>query len=196
MNEMETVFRQVSVNLASRGLLELPKHVVINIYDPKARLTAGLKHYVDEDAVWLPEYDKVAAWLEDNDGRGLLCYGNCGRGKSLLCTKIIPVWFNYFAHLVVRVFTAQQMNESPKDVLGAHIVCVDDIGTEGESVDFGRRRMVLPELVDAAERKGKLLILTTNLSLSELKAKYGERTYDRLRAITTPVLFEGKSLRK
>ena len=44
-------------------------------------------------------------------------------------------------------------------------------------------------------KKGKLLILTTNLSIDELREKYGERTVDRLRAITKTVLFTGESLR-
>jgi DNA replication protein len=64
------------------------------------------------------------------------------------------------------------------------------------SVKYGEKRLAFPELVDEAEKKGKLLIVTTNLSIQELKEKYGERTVDRLRAITTPILFKGESLRK
>lgn len=73
---------------------------------------------------------------------------------------------------------------------------IDDIGTEFLSVKYGEKRLSFAELVDEAEKKGKLLIVTTNLSLSELQQKYGERTLDRLRAITTPVVFKGDSLRK
>lgn len=64
------------------------------------------------------------------------------------------------------------------------------------SVKYGEKRLSFAELVDEAEKKGKLLIISTNLSLSELQQKYGERTVDRLRAITTPVVFKGDSLRK
>ena len=46
-----------------------------------------------------------------------------------------------------------------------------------------------------AEKRGKLLMLTTNLSLEEISQKYGERTMDRLVAITRRVKFEGNSLR-
>ena len=88
------------------------------------------------------------------------------------------------------------MNANADTVKQKHIIYIDDIGTENLSVKYGEKRLVFPELVDEAEKKGKLLIITTNLSLSELSEKYGERTIDRLRAITTSVLFKGESLRK
>lgn len=49
--------------------------------------------------------------------------------------------------------------------------------------------------MDAAEKQGKLLLLTSNLSAAELMKKYGERTLDRLRALTKCVIFKGKSMR-
>lgn len=88
------------------------------------------------------------------------------------------------------------MNADIDAVKQKHIIYIDDIGTESLSVKYGEKRMTFPELVDEAEKKGKLLIITTNLSLSEIKEKYGERTLDRLRAITTPIVFKGESLRK
>lgn len=88
------------------------------------------------------------------------------------------------------------MNTDIDDVMKKHIVYIDDIGTEGVSVRYGERRMAFPELVDDAEKKGKLLIVTSNLTTDELKEKYGERTLDRLKAISKLVLFKGKSLRR
>ena len=84
----------------------------------------------------------------------------------------------------------------PDSVMSKHLICVDDIGTEGESMLYGNRRMVVAELADAAEREGKMLLLTTNMSVDELRQKYGERTIDRLRVITKPIVFMGESLRK
>ena len=52
------------------------------------------------------------------------------------------------------------------------------------------------ELVDLAEEKGTLLILTTNLTVDELRVKYGERVVNRLKAITNIIYFKGSSLRK
>jgi DNA replication protein DnaC len=88
------------------------------------------------------------------------------------------------------------MNEMVDTIKQQKLIYIDDIGTEHQSVKFGERRETFPEIVDEAEKKGKFLIVTTNLSMTELKAKYGERTLDRLRAITKRVKLEGKSLRK
>ena len=64
------------------------------------------------------------------------------------------------------------------------------------AVKYGERRLAFCEIVDEAEKRGKLLMLTTNLSLEEISQKYGERTMDRLVAITRRVKFEGNSLRR
>ena len=46
-----------------------------------------------------------------------------------------------------------------------------------------------------SEKRGHLLLCSTNLTLDELRQRYGERTIDRLRAIVRPVAFSGASLR-
>ena len=88
------------------------------------------------------------------------------------------------------------MNAKLDEVKQKHIIYIDDVGTENLSVKYGEKRLAFAELADEAEKKGKLLILTTNLTIEELREKYGERTIDRLRAITKTVLFSGVSLRK
>ena len=88
------------------------------------------------------------------------------------------------------------MNAKLDEVKQKHIIYIDDVGTENLSVKYGDKRLAFAELADEAEKKGKLLILTTNLTIDELREKYGERTIDRLRAITKTVLFSGVSLRK
>ena len=69
-----------------------------------------------ERLVWLPEYDKVAAWLSDNNGKGLLLFGNCGRGKSLITRYAIPMLLRKFANRIVT------------DVdCGAQDVCIEEV---------------------------------------------------------------------
>jgi DNA replication protein DnaC len=75
-------------------------------------------------------------------------------------------------------------------------VVLDDVGTEEQFVKYGERRWIFPEIVDRSEQKENILIITTNLAAEEIERKYGIRTRDRLRAICTPVLFKGESLRK
>ncbi len=183
-------------NLQEIGFNPIPNLVDIAIPNAKDVLSRGLKYFTGDSARWLPEYNEIVAWLSCNNGRGLLCYGNCGRGKSLICGKIIPLLLNHYCHKIVNCYDAQRMNANIDLVKQKKIIYIDDVGTEDVSVKYGERRMAFPELVDDAEKCGKLLIVTTNLSLSEISEKYGERTMDRLVAITTWVKFKGESLRK
>jgi len=97
---------------------------------------------------------------------------------------------------VVNIFSAQELNQKIDEILKLHIIYIDDIGTEDNLNSYGNKRMPFAELCDAAEKKGKLLILTTNLSIDELTQRYGDRVVDRLIATTKAVPFTGDSLRK
>ena len=189
-------FHKAIENLMSTGFNPMPNRVVISIPNAKELLLGGLRHFEGDSAQWLGEYEGIVQWLENNEGKGLLCYGNCGRGKSLICWKIIPLLIHHYHRKIVSCYDSQQMNADIDEVKSKHIIYIDDVGTENVSIKFGERRLAFPEIVDEAEKRGKLLILTTNLSLDELAQKYGERTMDRLVAITKRVKFVGKSLRK
>lgn len=193
VNTIEHLIKDVGFN-------PIPNVVNISIseslFNAQLSLWRGIKFFTGNNASWQNEYGGIAAWLVGNKGRGLLCLGNCGRGKTLICGKIIPILLNHYCNKIVSCYDAQQLNANIDAVKQKHIIYIDDIGTEFLSVKYGEKRLAFAELVDEAEKKGKLLIVTTNLSLSELTQKYGERTVDRLRAITTPVVFKGDSLRK
>lgn len=189
-------FQQTVERLRDTGFSPVPNAVNISIPDAKSVLWAGIKYFTGENAQWLPEYQEVVSWLINNEGRGLICFGNCGRGKTLICGKILPLVLNHYCRKIVSCYDSQQMNAELDSVKQKHIIYVDDIGTENLSVKYGEKRLAFAELTDEAEKKGKLLILTTNLSIEELGEKYGERTVDRLRAITKTVLFAGESLRR
>jgi DNA replication protein DnaC len=189
-------FQQTVERLRDTGFSPVPNTVNISIPDAKNVLWAGIKYFTGENAQWLPEYQEVVSWMINNEGRGLICFGNCGRGKTLICGKILPLVLNHYCRKIVSCYDSQQMNAELDYVKQKHIIYVDDIGTENLSVKYGEKRLAFAELTDEAEKKGKLLILTTNLSIEELGEKYGERTVDRLRATTKTVLFAGESLRR
>ncbi|MEA4886372.1 MAG: hypothetical protein VB063_06800 [Bacteroides graminisolvens] len=189
-------FQKTLENLTETGFQPVPSLVFVSIPEPRGALLGGLNFFTDNKAQWQPEYEGIAKWLENNNGRGLLCLGNCGRGKTLICWKIIPLLLHHYHRKIIKCYDAQQMNANIDEVKKGHILSIDDIGTENISIKYGEKRFAFPELVDEAEKKGKLLIVTTNLSIQELESKYGVRTVDRLKAITTPVAFIGNSLRK
>lgn len=196
VNVGEFDFNKTAGKLREMGLYQEDHRVRISVQNAGSILMNGIRWAAGEDARWLPEYDKVASWLAYNDGRGLLMYGNCGRGKTLIGRRILPIILNHFCRKIVRCYTAQEMNRHPDEALANHITYLDDIGTEDVCNIYGTKRLVFPEIVDAAERDGKLLIISTNLTLKQLEEKYGIRTKDRLRAITVQVPFKGESLRK
>ncbi len=169
--------------------------VYIRSPDAKRILARGLRHFIGDSAVWLDEYDQVTEWLEDNKGLGLFCAGNCGRGKSVICQKVLPVIFKYWHKKVVNTVTAVDLNRRFDEISQYKIISIDDIGTEAGAVVYGETHDYIQELVDLAERRQKLLIVTTNMNINEIGKKYGDRTVDRLRALTKCVIFEGKSLR-
>ena len=187
-------FQKTLDGLKEIGFNPIPSLVQVAIPEAKETLARGLQFYIS-DVAWLPEYSEVAEWLTDNKGRGLLCYGNCGRGKTVICKKIIPLLLNHYHGKIVSCYDAQDINKDIDGIKSKHIICIDDIGVEKESVKYGEKRMAFPEIVDECEKRGHLLIATTNLSLNEIADKYGERTMDRLVAITKRVEFKGKSLR-
>ena len=196
-------------------------HFRINL-DTRARLWSGLRYYLGDGAQWLAAYETVATWLSDNQGRGLICVGTCGLGKSVICEKVLPVLFKGHLGLDVLAVTAVDMNRRIDELLsycGLHrIIVIDDLGTEpAETVHYGNRRRPFCELVDRAGRTGTLLVISTNLRTNmqrlredcrlgragepdprrvpSIEERYGMPTLDRLRATTKVALFTGQSLR-
>lgn len=164
----------------------------ISIPGAKEILKNAMDYFIGcekKKAVWVPEYNEVAEWLENNEGRGLFLYGNCGRGKSILCRYAIPAIMLKYARKVVSVFDVTDMNNNIDEVLRKHILSLDDIGTETVKNNYGEKRIAFAEIMDSAEKFGKLVIISTNLSGKEISERYGERVYDRLISTTKRVMF-------
>lgn len=196
-SDIKNVWQVCEKSLQGTGLFGSPSKVHIHINNAKNLIINGLVYYCGEKWVWQPEYEAIADWLENNGGRGLWLCGECGRGKTLIGGKILPILFNFynFPRKIISVYDAKDMNEHYKDIISKHIIYIDDVGKESMSVQYGNKHLCFSDIVDEAEKKGKLLIFSTNLTQEEMLTKYGERTIDRLRSITKKVVFKGKSLR-
>lgn len=174
----------------------LPDKVIIRVPNAGTHLKGGLKYFCKDDAKWNTDYDKIVEWLTDNKGKGLMLVGGCGVGKTLIGMRIIPLLLNHYCGKVVTICTANELNKTPDEIMRNHIIYIDDVGTEDVSNIYGNKRVPFAELVDIAERDGKLLIFSTNLDNEHLKAKYGDRVVDRLHAIVRKITITGKSNRK
>lgn len=183
---MENIFEKIAK----------PTITHFRIEDAEDLLKRGLKHFIGDDYQWLPEYNEIVEWLSDNKGKGLLCMGNCGRGKTVICLNILSAVFQYLLSQNYNIYDSVEMGDKIEDIksFGCNIM-IDDIGLEQEFSKYGEKHIAFSEIVDIAEKKGLLLVITTNLNQKQLKSKYGERTFDRLKSLTKCVVFKGNSLR-
>ena len=205
--KLDELFGRSVKQLRDHGFDPYPRRLSWHIAMAREQLAAGLRYYLGDGAHWLPCYDEVASWLADNKGRGLLCLGPCGLGKTLICQNILPVILYQNTRKVVSVYSAQDMFDRTKEVCGKGLVVVDDIGTEPAiRNDYGERSSPFLNLCDAAEKRGHLLMLTANLrtthavdkqgnAIPSIEDRYGDLVLSRLRGITKVVLFKGDDMR-
>lgn len=194
-------FKNLLSQMRDTGYPQEIDRVQISIPNAEKRLRGGLQYVVNMksgcNAEWNEHnYRPIVDWMTDNKGKGLLMFGGCGLGKSVIGMYILPLLIKDVHKKVVNIFSAQELNKKIDEILKLHIIYIDDIGTEDNLNSYGNKRMPFAELCDDAEKKGKLLILTTNLSIDELTERYGDRVVDRLIATTKAVPFTGDSLRK
>ena len=195
------MMEQINFNNAVQRLKDttyrpMPSGVQIKVPDARRQLANGLKFFCGDKARWNSGYDKIASWLSDNKTKGLMLVGDCGLGKSLIGMRIIPLLLNHYCQRVVTVCTVAELNKAPDEIMAHHIIYVDDVGTEDVSNNYGNRRIPFAELVDAAERNGKLLMFSTNLNDTLIEHKYGKRLFDRLHAVVRKITVTGQSMRK
>ena len=192
-------FEQIAGDMRSLGMRLPAGKINVTIPHAGSVLRAAMEYFIgleNKPLQWLPEYDRVAEWLAGNQGRGLFLFGHCGRGKSVLCRYAIPAILLHHMHKVASVYDVQEMNRNLDVVLSKHIISLDDIGTEEVSVKYGERRQAFAEVMDAAEKYGKLVIVSTNLSAEQLRKQYGDRVVDRIRSTMCRIPFNGESLRR
>lgn len=172
-----------------------PRGVEVAVPGAKERLTEAAL-LMEPAFVWRSCYDQFADWLGDNKGKGILVMGTCGTGKTLLMQAAGSLILAYMRR-VVTMTSSVRLNARADELLknAGGLLYIDDVGRECEAREYGNRQMVFADLADETERRGGLLMASTNLGIKQLAERYGERTTDRLRAITRLVVFTGGSAR-
>ena len=179
----------------------------IRIPDALRRMEDGLHYLLDGREQWLHGYDRVADWLTDNRGRGLLVVGTSGLGKTLLCRDVLPVILGNGGRPIPFV-NAPDLRARLDELKRERICIIDDLGKE-PCKHYGEPDNSFFELCNNAERTGNLLIITTNLSPNiispthpdaarypdSIEHRYGRAVLDRLKVITSAIEFRGESLR-
>lgn len=177
MNDFDGVCQQMK-----QFCMPLPgNRVRFRLKDAQVVLESALKYFLsveEKELQWLPEYDEVADWLADNKGKGLFLYGNCGRGKSLMVRYVLPAILLKYFNKIVNVYDMRELNSGLDNALEKRIVSLDDVGVEDVVNVYGNKRMAFAEMIDTAEKDGKLVLISSNLQEDDLRTQYGCRVVD------------------
>ncbi len=192
---------------ARRQREEIERNRSIGLTDP----VIG-KHTFENDLGYNPHAMEIARnyvehWEEfTQNSQGLLLWGDVGTGKSFLADCIgnellnrgIRVQMTNFSRLLNRLTDLQMGNRNGFiDSLNTFdLLILDDLGIERNS-EFAKEQTF--SIIDSRYRSGLPMIVTTNLSLLELRNPgdlWRKRIFDRVLERCIPVCVNDQNIRK
>ena len=138
------------------------------------------------------------------NGRGLLFWGGVGTGKTFLAgcianallEKGVRVMMTNFQRILNDLADFSGRNGKTDNLNRYPLLILDDLGVE-RSTGYVSEQMF--SIIDSRYRSGLPMIITTNLTLEEMKAAQDpdrKRIYDRILHRCTPVCVNGKNIRQ
>lgn len=139
------------------------------------------------------------------NNQGLLFYGPPGTGKTYLATCIANALLEKQVNVVMTTFIriakiGMMRNDDDSilmnNVVNAQLLIIDDLGAE-RGTEFAQEQVY--SFIDRRNEKQKPTIITTNLTMEQLKkpdALQQQRIYDRILQRSFPVEISGPSWRK
>lgn len=148
--------------------------------------------------------DKFDELFEKN--QGLLFYGSVGTGKThiaccignALMEKLVSVFATSFVKILQKSKGFRNTEEEDAYIARmntAKLLILDDLGAE-RGTDYALE--IVYNIIDTRYRSGKPMIVTTNLTMSQMQEEDNiklRRIYDRIFEVCFPVEFIGKSFR-
>lgn len=182
--EMDKLSRLRSVGIANQRF----RDATFSADDRKnTKVMQYIRRYVDQ-------WEKMR-----QENIGLLLYGGVGTGKSFaaacianyLIDSLVPVFMTNFASIMNTLggLYSDDKNQYIADIMKYPLLILDDFGMERDT-EYALEQVY--NVIDGRYRSGKPLIVTTNLSLQELKNPQDmahRRIYDRVLEMCVPVNF-------
>jgi len=178
----------------------------IGLPDPQLRT-----HTFENDLGYNPKQIEIARKYVQNweefrkDSTGLLLWGNVGTGKSFLAGCIANALLDKGVRVIMTNFT-RLLNKLTDLHTGDRNACIDsfnvyplmiidDLGVERNS-EFAREQVF--SIIDSRYRSQLPMIVTTNLTLEELKNPSDlarSRIYDRILERCMPIMVNNENIR-
>jgi len=149
--------------------------------------------------------DYVDKWSDALSGNtGLILWGDVGTGKTFFAACIanalveqnVSVKMTNFSTILNDLFTESDKNKYLNRLNDHSLLIIDDLGIE-RGTEYALEQVY--NVIDTRYKSGKPLIITTNLTLDELKFPTDiphKRIYDRVLGMCVPVMFNGVNFRK
>ena len=149
--------------------------------------------------------DYVDKWSDfTSQNVGLVLWGDVGTGKTFFAACIanalveqhVSAKMTNFSTILNDLFSESDKNKYLDRLNDHSLLIIDDLGIE-RGTEYALEQVY--NVIDTRYKSGKPLIITTNLTLDELKAPADiphKRIYDRVLGMCVPVMFNGVNFRK
>lgn len=146
--------------------------------------------------------DKWSDMLSKNIG--LLLWGEIGTGKTYFAACIanalvencVSVKMTNFSTILNGLFYENNKNQYINRLNNHNLLIIDDLGIERDT-EYALEQVY--NIIDARYKSNKPLIITTNLSITEIKNPVDtahKRIYDRVLEMCVPIKFDGENFRQ
>ena len=172
------------------------------IQETTARLTAlyqievenrGISFIHDEFTV--RSIERVAKWLHYSKQRGLLLYGSVGNGKTTMLRSIARLFLGR-SFLLNANTIYQYEKENSLERSQSKLLLIDDLGTEPERcLIFGEEHHPMTDIIQERYSDNLTTVIATNLTLENIKVRYGARVHDRMIEMYAGIYYDGDSYR-
>ncbi len=171
------------------------------LYDYKFENDMGFNSEIKHAHTYVEKWDEMK-----QKNMGLLLWGDVGTGKSFmagciansLLDRCIPVLMTNFTKILNTLtgMFSDDRNNYINSLNSYDLLIIDDLGVERNS-EFALEQVF--SVIDSRYRSGKPMIITTNLTLDELKNptdRAKKRIYDRILERCVPIKVNNQNIRE